>query len=194
MKRIILTIIVCGLVATSATAQSVIPFSVYGGLGISKPSGPSDFKDAFKTGYHGSVGLGFPFLVSMQALIKVEYHKFGWNEPEAILVTDADLGLWMFGAQARLIPGVPMAPMRPYALAGVGVGIFTFEEPTGLADAKEAFDAAYEDQSKVYVELGGGLEFGGGPLKFFLQGKWVNIKTGGANRTMIPISVGVRFF
>jgi len=62
-----------------AGAQVPVPFSIYGGGLLSFPNAPTEFKDAYKNGFHGMLGLGYKVAPIAQVVGKAEYHRFGFD-------------------------------------------------------------------------------------------------------------------
>ena len=118
MKKAMLMLVALLVVAVGANAQMPsAPFSLYAGGAISLPNSPDAFKDAYKNGFHGFVGLGFNFMPKMQLVGKVEYNQFSFDFEETGFATAGVDGggkqsLWMFGADARFAAGLPAAPLK----------------------------------------------------------------------------------
>jgi len=69
MKRVLLTAACMLAFALAASAQAPQQISVYVGGALSLPSSPDGFKDAYNTGYHGLVGLGYKGILGIDFLI-----------------------------------------------------------------------------------------------------------------------------
>ncbi len=201
MPRIIVLIVMLVLVAPLAIAQVPgMPFSIYAGGGLDFPSQPDSFKEDFKTGYHGFAAVGFDWFLAVQLVGKIELHKLPgkgdalrFSDPFGVPVTvDApDLQIWLFGGDLRASIGVPGASTKPFALGGIGVARLAHGDINSINDI--TVPVPWEDETKFYWNIGGGVEFGG-PVKMFAQIRYVSILTGDDNTSLIPISVGLRFF
>ena len=90
------------------------------------PNSPDDFSEAYKTGFHGSVGVGFAVMPKMQLVGKVELHRFAVDfDADPLMAAENISGgnnnLLMFGADARYSLSVPAAPIKPFLLGGIGL-------------------------------------------------------------------------
>ena len=162
MKKALLLLTLILIFTVSGSAQSLMPFSVYGAGGLTIPSGPELFKDTYKANLHGMLGVGLKFFPSMQIIPKVEIHTLGFDGYES-LTNEPSLKIMLFGAEARLKAGAPGMPVRPFVLGGAGFAKLTADDPTGPAAIVQGFNDVFGDQTKFYYEVGGGMEFGAGP-------------------------------
>jgi len=76
MKKILIAATIVLVVPVLVAAQTPQPFSLYVGSAVSLPTSPEAFADFYKTGFHGSVGVGYKVSPGLQAVGKVEYHRF----------------------------------------------------------------------------------------------------------------------
>ncbi|MBU8933539.1 MAG: outer membrane beta-barrel protein [candidate division Zixibacteria bacterium] len=176
------------LISGSLCAQERTTF--YGGAGIGMPSSPSEFSDYWKMGFHGSVGIGFPLSPNVRLVPKLEYHSFAfdWGKLGVVGIDGLDMQALLIGADVRVALGVPTASARPYLLGELGMGTISFSDVTG---AGETIPVGL-DETKMYIGLGGGLEFASSPsTKFFFQFRYISITTSGEATTFIPITAGV---
>jgi len=198
MKKSILTAVCIIVFALSVSAQAPAPFSLYAGGALSLPNAPDGFKDTFKTGYHGLVGLGYKMGPGFQLVGKVEYHKFSYDFGYVGIsgVDGGDSKLWMFGGDGRFAFGLPAAPIKPFAFAGAGIANIKQSDFGGNLTLASSITPSFpESQNKAYYNLGAGVEFKAGPsFNLFVQGRYVSIATEGDNTTFIPITVGLKFF
>jgi opacity protein-like surface antigen len=196
MNRVILALSMAILLVTGASGQDVKPFSLYVGGGLSVFASPNEFKDAYKTGFHGSGGLGFNVAPMFQVIARVEYHTFSMKEmtspliPPGSFLEGGTFSALMIGGDAKLSPSMPGSPFKPYVLGGVGIATIKTADVTvtGLPYGPSVSD------TKLYVNFGGGLEFKAGlTLALFVQGRYVLISTEGDSISYIPITVGLKF-
>ena len=196
MKKIILTTALLLLFSVSAMAQVPSkPFNIYGNLGVSLPQSPDGFKDFYKMGFHGNVGLGISTAPFMQLVGKLGYHYFGPDKDE---MGDADLDGGTFtaityGVDLRASLGVPTAPIKPFGFAGIGMASMKVGDITS-----SILDTSPEiSETKFYFNFGGGIEFKSGPLmSFFIQASYIGISVDDISSeriVMIPISLGIKF-
>lgn len=201
MRKVLMIAAALLVLPALASAQAPTPFSIHVGGLVSLPNSPDQFADAYKTGFHGSVGLGYKLFPGLQAVGKVEYHRFeldhGADPWLATLEIDGGHNnMWMFGVDGRWAFNVPQAPFKPYALGGVGmarISVTEFEGAGLLAAGLNEFQP--EAQSELYFNVGGGLEFLTGPMwSLFGQVRYVSVQTEGEASTFIPITIGLKFF
>ncbi len=197
MKKLVLVIGSLVVLAAAAAAQAPVPFSIYAGGLVSIPNGPSEFKDAYKNGYHGSLGLGLKTMPMTQLVAKVEYHKFAYDQANNAGLTGGAQNVWLFGADLRFAMGAPVAPFKPFIFAGGGLAKITFGEFNGpdLLSTAVLNSSLPNDQSKFYYNLGAGLEFKFAPMiDLFAQARYVSISTDNQKTSFIPITVGLKIF
>jgi opacity protein-like surface antigen len=197
MKKMLLGLALIGLLGGAVQAQAPVPFSVYAGGLISIPNSPSEFKDAYKNGFHGMVGLGMKVAPMTQFVGKVEVHKFSYDLSSFSGVQNGAQSVWLFGGDLRIAPGAPAAPFRPFVLVGAGLAKVTYGEFIGTDPLATAFLNAQNpgNQNKLYYNFGAGLEFKFAPMmNFFVQGRYVSIKTDGGSSSFIPITMGLKIF
>lgn len=196
MKKPLLTAVCVIAFAFGVSAQVPTPFSLYAGGALSLPNAPDDFKDSFKTGFHGLVGLGYKMGPGFQLVGKAEYHKFAFDFTGLSGLDGGDSKMWMFGGDGRLAFGLPAAPIKPFVFGGVGLASIKYDDFGGnvtLATARN--DALPDTQNKVYYNIGAGVELKAGPsFSLFAQGRYVSIATEGNSTSFIPITVGLKFF
>ena len=193
MKKLTVTILAAVLVlAISVSAQTPSkPFSVYAGGGLSMPMG--DFSDRYKSGFHGTARIGFSAAPRMEILLGVDYHLNKMKDEFAAAFDTATAGILsveagnyktlLVAADAKLNLGVPMAPVTPYAVGGIGIANVSAPKVKFLG-----WDVPSISNTKVFFEVGGGVEFN----KFFLQGKLVSIQTEGSASNMLAFSAGLK--
>ncbi|MFH1686568.1 MAG: outer membrane beta-barrel protein [bacterium] len=152
MRKIVLLFWLVCFVAAGAAAQVSSPLKVYGGGGLSFPAKPDAFKDSYKKGFHGFVAVGLPVFPKLEALPKLEYHTFGGDLSN---VGGGDVRVLMVGVDGKLNLTLPMFPIKPYLIAGIGMaGIRQTEFDT--PNIPQASDLTLENQTKFYYNLGAG--------------------------------------
>ena len=201
MKKVLLTAVMLFVMTGVVSAQVPSPFSFYAGGAVSIPNSPDAFADLYKTGFHGSVGVGFNVMPGLQTIGKIEYHRFqlDWDANEMMVGEDIGGGhnnMWMFGADLRYSIPLPQPAFKPYAIGGVGLARISntqFEGTSSLVASLNEFMP--EVQNKVYFNIGAGIEIPTGPkMSFFGQVRYVSIATEGDAATFIPITLGLKFF
>ena len=196
MKKPLLTAVCVIAFAFGVSAQVPTPFSLYAGGALSLPNAPDGFKDSFKTGFHGLVGLGYKMGPGFQLVGKAEYHKFAFDFTGLSGVDGGDNKMWMFGGDGRLALGLPAAPIKPFAFVGIGIANIKQSEFGGNPSLASSITPSFpESQNKIYYNLGGGVELKFGPsFNLFVEGRYVSIATEGDKTTFVPITVGLKFF
>ena len=86
------------------------------------------------------------------------------------------------GGLASIVWHVPAALVKPYLLGGVG--LYNVDISTGGVSASE---------TKFTFGVGGGLSFGTGPTRFFIEGRYVSFQASGGSINFIPITAGINF-
>lgn len=196
MKQTLLTAACVIVLALGVSAQVPVPFSLYAGGAFSVPSSPDGFKDTYKTGYHGLVGLGYKMGPGFQAVGKIEYHTFSFDFSGVSGLDGGNSKMWLFGGDGRYAFGLPVAPVKPFVFGGFGLASIKYDDFGGnLTLATALNDALPDTQNKVYYNFGGGVELKAGPtFNLFAQARYVSIATEGSSTTFIPVTVGLKFF
>jgi len=180
MKRVALMLV--GLIsiagAGSLSAQGV-RFGIGGGLVM--PTG--DYKTADKMGWLVGADatywlMGAPVGIRLDAQYSQTSHKNGVDGNSKIIGGMGEL-VYAFGTNK--------AQVRPYILGGIG-----------LFNVKVTSPSFGIDTSVTKVGFGGGaglaFKMGAGGTRFFVEGKFVSVSTGGgSNTTFLPIRAGFRF-
>ena len=194
MRRCALLALTVLLLAGTAGAQ-MSPIKLYAGLGMGLPQAPAVFDDNFKTGFGAMAGVGLGLIPKLEAVPTLEYYSFD-NDIDQFGV--GKMKIVMFGVNGKLNLGIPTVPMKPYLLAGGGMARFTMGNVTVPQNASDAMkglaDAvSFEDQTKFFYNIGGGLEW-----KFliavsiFAQGRYVHLATDGDPTRFWALNVGVK--
>lgn len=197
MKKLLAALLIFLAFAVSASAQVPQPFSIYAGGAISLPNSPESFKDGYKTGYHGAIGIGYKVMPTIQIVGKAEYHTFGFDFEGASGVEGGTNKMWLFGADGRFTVGVPAAPIKPFIIGGAGLANIKQSEFTGTNTLTTSIlnSAIPEAQNKFYFNAGAGVEMKSGPAwSLFAQIRYVSVATEGESSAFVPITVGVKFF
>lgn len=180
MKRVALSLFALISIAGagSLSAQGV-RFGIGGGLVM--PTG--DYKTADKLGWLVGADatywlMGAPVGIRLDAQYSQTSHKNGVDGNSKIIGGMGEL-VYAFGTDKEQI--------RPYILGGIG-----------LFNVKVTVPSASFDTSVTKVGFGGGaglaFKMGAGGTRFFVEGKFVSVSTGGgSNTTFLPIRAGFRF-
>jgi len=197
MKTFFTLIIVLSVLSLTISAQVPSkPFSVYLNGGLSMVTGPQDFKDYHKIGFNLGAGVGFKAIPVIEIVLKSEYHSISkdWDFVSGFDgISGGKVKILTFGADARISSPSLILPIKPYGFAGFGFANLKQDEIVIDPLVEIAIIIPeYEDQTKTYFNLGGGIEFGTG-IKMFLQAKYMIIKTDGDDINFIPVSFGIKF-
>jgi len=195
--------VLVAVVAMSAavSAQVSSPVSLYVGGAVSIPNSPDEFSDAYKTGFHGSVGVGFAVMPQMQLVGKVELHRFAIDFDADPLMTAENISggtnsLLMFGADARYSLKMPASPIKPFFLGGIGLARISASDFEGSSLLVTGLNDYMPDaQTKFYYNIGAGVDLASGPMfNLFAQVRYVSIATEDESSSFIPITLGFKFF
>jgi hypothetical protein len=180
MKRVALSLVALIAIAGagSLSAQGV-RFGIGGGLVM--PTG--DYKTADKMGWLVGADatywlMGAPVGIRIEGQYSQTSHKNGVDGNSKIIGGMGEV-VYAFGTNK--------AQVRPYILGGIG-----------LFNVKVTSPSFGIDTSVTKVGFGGGaglaFKMGAGGTRFFVEGKFVSVSTGGgSNTTFLPIRAGFRF-
>ncbi len=171
------------LYAPALRAQGA-EFSLGGGIGI-----PLDtFDEEAKLGWHGLAGISFvPEGWPVGIQIDGSYQQFNLDDA-------AFPGF--SGLKNRLIMGTgnivfkfktsEESTFRPYLIGGGGV---YNSKVTGSDDPGDVLPGG---ETKFGINAGAGFDFKAGGAGLFIEGRFHNVFTEGANLKFIPVTVGIR--
>jgi hypothetical protein len=171
------------LYAPALRAQGA-EFSLGGGIGI-----PLDtFDEEAKLGWHGLAGISFvPEGWPVGIQVDGSYQQFNLDDA-------AFPGF--SGLKNRLIMGTgnivfkfktsEESTFRPYLIGGGGV---YNSKVTGSDDPGDVLPGG---ETKFGINAGAGFDFKAGGAGLFIEGRFHNVFTDGANLKFIPVTVGIR--
>jgi hypothetical protein len=184
LSKGIAALVVGMLLGAPALRAQGAEFSLGGGVGV-----PLDeFDETAKLGWHGLAGISFvPEGWPVGIQIDGSYQQFSLDDA-------AFPGF--SGLKNRLIMGTgnivfkfktsEESTFRPYLIGGGGV---YNSKITGSDDPGDILPGG---ETKFGVNAGAGFDFKAGGAGLFLEGRFHNVFTDGANLKFIPISVGIR--
>jgi hypothetical protein len=159
-------------------------FALGGGLGL--PLG--DFDDDAKLGWHGLAAISFvPEGWPVGIQFDGSYQQFSLDEERFPGFT---------GLKTRFIMGTgnivfkfktsEESTFRPYLLGGVGVynGKTTADDDPG--------DVLGGGETDFGINAGAGFDFKAGGAGLFIEGRFHNVFSEGANTRFLPITLGIR--
>jgi hypothetical protein len=174
MRKIILSGITLGLLATASSLSAQSSGSWIGSLGggVSLPVG--DFGDAAKTGYHGGATLGYrPADSKIDLLVDATYHHF-----TAKGVANGHDNLFIALGRANYWAGDKL-----YLIGGAGVMRDEFSN-TVVGVTTKSTESVFAITGGLGVALNNSI---------FLEARAIDGFTKGAATLMIPVTIGVRF-
>jgi opacity protein-like surface antigen len=165
--------------ASAAEAQSPIRFGLAGGLSMPQ----SDLGDAFESGFHGQVMLGFGMMaLPVKLRADLTYHSLGVEGDGGIGFDDGD-DLRVIGGALNAIVGMGGIGVKPYLTGGVGF----YNSKFGDFDAENDFG----------LNGGVGLEFSLTGMSTFLEVRYIKIfvddDEGDVSVGLVPITFGIMF-
>ena len=180
MKRVALLFAAVALtVLTSARAlEAQVRFGLAGGVSLPQ----SDAGNAFGSGFHGQVMLGFGMIaLPLKLRADLSYHNFGAEDDGLIFDSDDDLRI--ISGALNAIATMGGIGVRPYLTGGVGLYNSEF---TG-----------FESETDFGINGGIGLEFSLTGMSTFVEVRYVNVFVGddAQNRdiAIVPITFGIMF-
>ncbi len=159
------------------------------GAGPSMPT--SDIDNFYERGWNvtGSVGW-MPLTSPIGVRLDVAYDRF--NARDALGANADDPTIW--SGTGEVTVGLPFfSAVSPYLVAGGGVAHFS-SYGTGSTTTTGPYGANADDSmTKGVWNAGGGISFGIGMTRLFLESRYTNIGTPGTNTTYYPIVIGLTF-
>ena len=201
MKKVMFVLVAVIAMSAAASAQVSSPVSLYVGGLVSIPNSPDNFSEAYKTGFHGTVGVGFNVSPKMQLVGKIELHSFAVDfDSDPLLAAENISGgtnnLLMFGGDARYSLSMPASPIKPYLLGGIGLARISASDYEGTSALVTGLnDFNMEALTKFYYNIGAGVDLASTPMfGLFAQVRYVSIATEDEASSFIPITLGLKFF
>lgn len=156
-------------------------FSLGGGIGM--PLG--DFDDVAKLGWHGLAAVSFvPNGWPVGIQIDGQYQQYKIDQSESLkdrfLIGTAN-AVFKFKSSEE-------STFRPYLIGGGGVYNI---KATGTDDLGGVIDTD-NSVTKFGINAGAGFDFKAGAIGLFVEGRFHNVFTSGANTRFIPITLGIR--
>jgi len=196
-SRAACAVVVASFAAASVAAQGVHPQFGLGG-GLMAPVGDyhaTASGQGFNTAWHGLALLAFKLpALPVGFRIDVTYGANSANDRlkdtlSAALGQPTDEKTKLAGASVNVTyPAASSAPVRPYAIGGVGLYHTTISTSTSASTADRA-------ATKLAWNLGGGLAFGLRGVTLFFEARYVNVAAvaGFPRTTFLPFTTGIRF-
>jgi len=190
-------VVVASFAAASVAAQGVHPQFGLGG-GLMAPVGDyhaTASGQGFNTAWHGLALLAFKLpALPVGFRIDVTYGANSANDSlKAQLTTQlgepTDEKTKLAGVSVNVTyPASSSAPVRPYAIGGVGLYHTTISTSTSASTGDHA-------ATKLAWNLGGGLAFALRRVTLFFEARYVNVAAvpGLPRTTFLPFTTGIRF-
>ena len=189
--------VVASFAAASVAAQGVHPQFGLGG-GLMAPVGDyhaTASGQGFNTAWHGLALLAFKLpALPVGFRIDATYGANSANDSlKAQLTTQlgepTDKKTKLAGVSVNVTyPASSSAPVRPYAIGGVGLYHMTISTSTSASTGDRA-------ATKLAWDLGGGLAFALRGVTLFFEARYVNVAavSGLPRTTFLPFTTGIRF-
>ena len=190
-------VVVASFAAASVAAQGVHPQFGLGG-GLMAPVGDyhaTASGQGFNTAWHGLALLAFKLPALPVGLrIDVTYGANSANDRlkdtlSAALGQPTDEKTKLAGVSVNVTyPAARSAPVRPYAIGGVGLYHTTISTSTSASTGDHA-------ATRLAWNLGGGLAFALRGVTLFFEARYVNVAavSGLPRTTFLPFTTGIRF-
>ncbi len=172
------------VLGTPALHAQGAEFSLGGGATI--PLGT--FGDVAKTGYHGLVGISFapssfPLGIQIDGMYdRLKQEASVGTRTNQILQGTANL-IYKFKTSED-------SKFRPYLIGGVG--IYNFKLVSGSNVAGPGVGNTGNTGTDFGLNGGAGFDFKAGGAGLFLEGRFHDVFSSGANAKFIPITLGIR--
>ncbi|HWE42070.1 MAG TPA: hypothetical protein VG432_06180 [Gemmatimonadaceae bacterium] len=143
------------------------------------PSMPkSDFKAGFNSGFNVTGSFGYhPWTSPIGVRFDAAYDRFGAKS--GVIGTSSNLSVW--SGLADLTLRVPrMWAVSPYLIAGGGLSHFSDFGGTGST-------------TKGQWNAGGGIGFGLGNVKLFVESRYMHVATPNTATKYLPVVLGISF-
>ena len=190
-------VVVASFAAASVAAQGVHPQFGLGG-GLMAPVGDyhaTASGQGFNTAWHGLALLAFK-LPALPVGFRIDA-TYGANSANdrlkdtlsAALGQPTDEKTKLAGVSVNVTyPAARSAPVRPYAIGGVGLYHTTISTSTSASTGDRA-------ATKLAWNLGGGLAFALRGVTLFFEARYVNVAavSGLPRTTFLPFTTGIRF-
>jgi len=190
-------VVIVSCAAASVAAQGVHPQFGLGG-GLMAPVGDyhaTASGQGFNTAWHGLALLAFK-LPALPVGFRIDA-TYGANSANdrlkdtlsAALGQPTDEKTKLAGVSVNVTyPAARSAPVRPYAIGGVGLYHTTISTSTSASTADRA-------ATKLAWNLGGGLAFALRGVTLFFEARYVNVAavSGFPRTTFLPFTTGIRF-
>ena len=162
------------LSASSSSAQSTKPISIGISAGAAIPVG--DLGDDYKTGYNGTLSLGFQSAGSPIGFrIDGMYNKLSVKNDRLVALPD----IIITSANANLVYALPGVGMRPYLIGGAG--IYGYKPDVSGASTESDFG----------LNGGIGASFPLSGFTTFIEARYHHIFTEGYATQFIPVTFGI---
>ena len=190
-------VVIASCAAASVAAQGVHPQFGLGG-GLMAPVGDyhaTASGQGFNTAWHGLALLAFK-LPALPVGFRIDA-TYGANSANdrlkdtlsAALGQPTDEKTKLAGVSVNVTyPAARSAPVRPYAIGGVGLYHTTISTSTSASTGDRA-------ATKLAWNLGGGLAFALRGVTLFFEARYVNVAavSGFPRTTFLPFTTGIRF-
>ena len=164
--------------------------NLYGGGGVSIPMG--DLKDFWKSGYHGTIGVGLGLIPTLETVARFSTHTFPLDDNK---YGGVDFTIKEYGIDVRANLSHPGRPLRLYALIGIGMAKYDFSEKMiddAVADEVTTGLEKLEPETKFFYNIGGGFKVRAmSKISFFLEGRYTKIQVPNGKIDYFPITIGL---
>lgn len=176
---------------TFASCGYAKKFSVYANSGLSFPTAPSGFTDGYNMGFNFGGGIEYSVLPFSMLCIRgnFDYNKFLLDkEDTGVAIEGGNRSIILISGSARVAPPIPMLPIKPYILGGVGLfQVSTEDVKIGIIKIEGDSESAFS------LLFGAGIDFSPIPLiAFFVEGNYVLGFTEDENTEYFPVKLGLK--
>lgn len=161
------------------------------GVGASVPTG--DFSTNFKSGWNGTVGLGWEGRSQYPLGLRLDlaYDRLsGKSFDTGIGTTFTNPNMELWSAALNVTWRFPFGMSQRTSLYALGgAGAYYFHVPGST------YNDTFKSNTKLGVQGGVGLAFGvSREMDFFVEGRYVHAFQSGTSANFIPVNIGLTFF
>jgi opacity protein-like surface antigen len=199
MKALKFAIVIL-FISVQLMAQVSLGLKVSGGGAI--PMAPSDFKDNWKLGYGGGVGLTINVLSSFAVEGEADYYNFAMDSDKMLKAYGANVsGVSLSGGNFTVITVMgnlkyflipKISPITLYIFGGGGLASMKIDD-VKISYMGISQTTSGTTETKPGVQAGAGIQAGVGSVSVFVEAKYVAVFTKDNTSAFAAVKAGLAF-